>query len=318
MKSANLPSFILTYITGLLVSPWRFTLVYLSLRVGKSHDYLTRGLAKKYPWKDLLRSLASTQTLSAGYIVFDETDIDKSFGEKVPCLGWIFSHRKNKYIFGLHLIVIAWTNGKVTIPLGWKIYQKGSGKTKIDLALELINYVVFVLGVRPKAFLFDSLYAAEKVLRFLVIHNLIFYSQLPSNRLFEGKQLHIHHNNRPYWTAVGYIKGKLYVQIVKNRKKYYITNEVGVARKEQLATYKLRWKIEEVFRFTKQSCGLEKCQVTSLQGQHNHFGSCFLLYALLQDMKKKTSLTDYRIKELATFDREFVDSLNLTAYLSGA
>ena len=76
--------------------------------------------------------------------------------------------------------------------------------------------------------------------------------------------------------------------------------------------------IEEVFRFVKQELGFEGCQSTSLLAQHNHFGTCFFMYAVLQDMAVQTQMTDYSIKQKATLDRDYVNKLNLTVYLEGA
>lgn len=284
-------------------------MVYLSLYAKRSHDFLTRGLQERYSWKEIFRTLLSGRALNQGYLIIDETDIDKSFAEKIQCLSWIFSNRKKKYIFGLHLVVLAWTNGPMTLPLAWKIYQKDSGKTKIDLAMELLRYALFTLNIYPRAVLFDAFYSAEKLLKFLILHNQIFYSQLPKNRIFDHEALSTHNHGRPYWRKTGTIKGHIRVQIVKNRRKYYITNDIGVARNKQLATYKMRWKIEEIFRFTKKELGLEKCQAISLQGQHNHFAVCFYLYAQLQDTAEKTRMTDYRIKLRATQDALFAENL---------
>ena len=277
----QLPEFIVAYATALLSAPWRFTLVYLSLFANTSHDFLTRGIKERYHWKTLLQLLLSNRLLSEGYIIIDETDVDKSFGDKIPCLGWIYSHRKNKYIFGLHIVVIVWTNTKITIPLGWKIYKKDCGITKIDLAMQLIQYCLFTLKIKPKAFHFDSFYASETLLKYLINHNQAFYSQLPKNRKLNNKALMQMNNGRPYWQERGVIRGGIHVQVVKNRRKYYVTNAIVITRDEQLATYKIRWKIEEVFRFVKQELGFERCQSHSLTGQNNHFGTCFYLYATL-------------------------------------
>jgi len=312
----QLPTFIVAYATSLLSAPWRFTLVYLSLFSGTSHDFLTRGLQKKYQWKQILQTLLSRRVLSEGYLIIDETDVDKSFGEKIPCLGWIYSHRKNKYIFGLHIVVICWTNETRTIPLGWKIYKKHSGKTKLDLAGELIQYCLFTLRIQPKAFLFDSFYASEPLVKYLIQHKQVFYSQVPKNRKFNNQFLSKQHNGRPYWQETGVIRGGISVQIVKNRRKYYVTNNLGITREEQLKTYKIRWNIEEIFRFVKKELGFERCQSQSLGGQNTHFGTCFYLYALLQDIAEKTQMTDYRIKLQATLDRNFVQQLILPT-LSG-
>lgn len=283
----QLPAFIVSYARALLSAPWRFTITYLSLITASSHDFLTRGLQKKYSFKMLLRYILETNLLENGYLIINETDVDKSFARKAACLGWIYSHRKNKHIFGLHLVVVAWTNGKITIPLAWKIYNKRNRKTKIDLAMELIRYCLHRLQLKPTAWLFDAFYASEKLVKYLLSEKQLFYSQLPKKRLLNTHPLYTINKGRPYWQETGVIKGGIRVQVIKNRKKYYVTNAIGVSREEQLQTYKLRWKIEEIFRFVKKELGFEKCQSNSLQGQNTHFGVCFFLYAHLQDIAEK-------------------------------
>lgn len=314
----QLPKFIVAYATALLSAPWRFSLVYLSLFSNSSHDFLTRGLQKKYSFKTILSTLLNNHILASGYLIIDETEVDKSFAAKIPCLGWLWSHRQNKYIFGLQLVVICWTNTKITIPIAWKIYKKDSGKTKINLAQELISYCLFTLRIQPKAWLFDSFYAAEPLLKYLINHNQTFFSQLPKNRKFNQVFLYQMNQGRPYWQETGVIKGSIQVQVVKNRRKYYVTNNIGINREEQLTTYKIRWQIEEVFRFIKSELGFEKCQSTSLVGQNTHFGVCFYLYATLQDIAVKTQMTDYCIKLKATQDKQLVQRLVLPTFLTTA
>jgi putative transposase len=304
----QLPKFIEVYLHSLLSAPWRFNLCYLSLVSKRSHDWLTRNLKKKYHFKHLLKILLSKRSLDDGYIVIDETDVDKSFAQNIPGLSWIYSNRKGKHIFGFHLVAAVWTNEEVTIPLGWKIYKKGGDETKLDLALKLIKYCLWNLNIQPKTFLFDSFYASEKLLKYLINHDQNFVTQL-----------HRHINmGRPYWTKKGYLTGNICVQVVKNRRKYYSTNMTNITREEQLKLYKVRWKIEEVFRFSKKELGFEKCQAVSLTGQNTHFGVCFLLYGLLQDIAEKTQMTGYQIKLEATLDVNFVESLNIMDYFTPA
>ena len=214
-------------------------------------------------------------------------------------------------------MVISWTNEKITIPVAWKIYKKDSGKTKLDLAKELIRYCLFTLRIQPQAFLFDSFYASESLLKYLIKHKQLFYSQIPKNRKFNNIFLSKQHNGRPYWQETGVIRGGVKVQVVKNRRKYYVTNNIGITRKEQLQTYKIRWNIEEIFRFVKQELGFERCHSQSLDGQNTHFGMCFYLYAILQDIAEKNQMTDYCIKLKATLDKNFANQLVLPT-LSGS
>lgn len=314
----QLPKFIEIYLRSLLSAPWRFNLCFLSLASKRSHDYLTRNLKKKYHFKDLLKVLLSKKDLDHGCIIIDETDVDKSFARKMPGLGWIYSNRKGKYIFGYHLVVAVWTNGKVTIPLGWKIYKKGGDETKLDLALKLIKYCLWNLNIQPKLFLFDSFYASENLLKYLINHDQLFVTQLHKNRNLNHQQVRTINMGRPYWTEEGSLTGNILVQVVKNRKKYFATNMIGITREEQLKLYKIRWKIEEVFRFSKSQLGFEKCQAVSLHGQNTHFGVCFLLYGLLQDIAEKTQMTGYQIKLKATIDVNFVESLNIMDYFAPA
>lgn len=314
----KLPEFLKVYFLSILSAPWRFNLVYLSLLSGKSHDFLTRNIRKKYHFKDMLSVLLNKKKLDDGYIVIDETDIDKSFGEKLPRLGWIYSNRRGKPIFGLHVVVAVWTNGEITIPLGWKIYEKGGDKTKTDLAMELINHSLFRLNIRPKYFLFDSFYSSEKILKLLINNNQQFVSQVDKKRNLDHKQVSQINKGRPYWTEKGYLTGNILVQMVKNRRKYFITNDTRLTREKQLKIYKIRWKIEEVFRFAKKELGLEKCQATTLHAQNTHFGICFVLYGILQDIAEKTQMTDYQIKQKATLNLNYAKSLDLMGYFDTA
>lgn len=149
------------------------------------------------------------------------------------------------------------------------------------------------------------------MLKYLINHHQIFFSQLPKNRKLSNIPLSQINNGRPDWQREGVIRGTIKVQVVKNRRKYYATNLLGISREEHLQTYKIRWQIEKVFRFVKTELGFERCQVTSPVGQNNHFGTCFYLYAILQDIAEKNQMTDYCIKLKATLDKNFVNQLVL-------
>jgi len=292
-------------------------MIFLSMVVGVSHDAIRRGLIQKYHWKEMLYGIACCRWLKGGYLIIDETEVNKLYSKITEGLSWIWSHKEGRFIYGYQIILICWSNRKVTIPLGWKIYKKG-GKTKTELTIELIQYCLSVLRLHPDAFLFDAFYGSERILSYLKKHKQSFFTQVPKNRLFDGKALQHHEEGRPYWTKIGYLKGNIQVQVIKNRRKYYITNCIGITRKTQLGTYKIRWQIELIFRFVKTQLGLERCQSTSQRVQHNHFGCCFVTYALLQDTVQKTGLSLYRIKQKATLQCNYANQIDLSTFLSGA
>jgi Transposase DDE domain len=309
---------IVPYLTALLWAPWKFQVTFMSGIVKISHDKLMRALRSKVDWKLLLLSALNKFNLNTGYLILDETEINKNYCRYLKCGSWLFSHKNSNYFFGLYIVLVCWTNGKIKIPIAWKVYQKHSGKTKIDLSIELINYCMYRLLIRPKAWLFDSFYTAEKVLKVLHQRNEKYYSQLSSSRLFNGVQLKNFKGIKPYWVKTGTIKGGLVVQVTKRGNKFYITNDIGVSRKIQLATYKIRWEIEEIFRFVKSSLGFEKCQSTSLATQHNHIGSCLFLYTILQDIAAKKQITEYAIKKRVVSDRRFVTQAVISSYFVSA
>lgn len=293
-------------------------MVFLSSVIGVSHDHLTRILQRRYNWFALFRRLLTGHDLTSGYLIIDETEIDKSFAKAIQGCGWYRSYKKKKYLYGLHVVVLVWSDGKQVVPLRWEIYRKGSGITKIDLALKLLRYGTEILKVEPDAVLFAAFYASERILKFLVNKHLVFCSQLPKNRLFNHQQLKTINQNRPYWEGIGSVKGGIHLRLVKNRKKYYVTNNHSLSRKEVLSLYQKRWVIEEFFRVTKSQLGLERCQARSLRAQENHLGSCFLLFVLLQDMAEKTQMTVYQIKQRATSECGFIQQADFMRLLAPA
>src|SRR4029077_13178676 len=157
-------------------------------------------------WQTLLRTLALRifGKLSDGWLIIDDTVIDKSFARQIENLSWIYCSKKQRSVLGLNLVLLAWSNGTITIPLAFKLWKKGSKKSKFDLALELLSYARNVLQIRPKYITFDSWYASKKILKQLRKYRWTFYSQLKRNRIFNGVRVCKFASTR-YWTATGII-----------------------------------------------------------------------------------------------------------------
>lgn len=268
-----------------------------------------------------MRYQLSKYDLSEGYFVFDETELDKSYAKKIKGLGWIYSHLENGYIFGLQIVVLIWTNGKETVPIAWKIYKKNdkdnpdpNHKTKIDLAIELLDYAFKHIGSKPRGIIFDSFYSAEKILKYASERGLIFYSQVSKTRLMDGKQVRMYEKGRPRWIKIGRLKGGIEVVITRKDKKYFITNDISLSGKQIRRIYSIRWNIEGLFRFCKDQLDMEGCQMRDLRSQNNNIGVCFYLHFVLQDNAEKTQMTMYEVKEQLLVDRNFSKFPDLQGY----
>jgi hypothetical protein len=245
-------------------------------------------------------------------LAFDETEINKSFSKKIHGLEWLYSHLERKYIYGYQLVVICWSNGSIKLPIAWKFYKKNN-KTKTELAIDLLSYVLAIIP-NPRYILFDSFYASEKILKFINSRNLKFYTQIKKNRLLDNRQIQLYSPNRDKWTRVGRLKGNLFVKVVKNHRKYYITNDIERCRSFILRTYVARWFIEEVFRFCKSMLNMDRCQMIDQRSQSNTVGVCFYLYAVLQDIAANTQMTVYEVKQVVELNRSLNNFTRFNLY----
>jgi putative transposase len=254
--------------------------------------------------------------LQGGYLVIDDTVINKSFAKSIEKLAWIFCSKENRAVLGLNLVVLVWSNGTTTLPLAVKIWKKG-GKSKYDLALELLAYAKNILCLQPDYVAFDSWYASKKILKRLNTYKWTFFSQLKKNRKFNGVQLQ-KFRRHPYWIEQGKIFDDLPVLVVRHGKKHFVTNNLSLSRKEVLALYKTRWVIETMFRILYSRLGLEDCQSISLRAQTAHIHLTMMTLVLLEKAREETGKTEYEMRRECIFYPEKAENLLTTVLLAGA
>lgn len=309
----SMPTKILSYIKGLLTVSEDATCTALSrvLRGESSHDNLSRILKdQRLEWQTLLSSLLLRifGKLRDGFLIIDDTVIDKSFAKAIENLAWMFCSKKNKSVLGINIVVLIWSNGAITIPLAFKIWKKDSKKSKYDLSLELLSYAKNFLKIKPKYVVFDSWYASKKILKRLHGYNWQFVCQIKKNRKFNGVQLKLY-KKHPYWMEQGTIDGNLKVLIVRHGKKYFAANTLELSKKEILNRYKTRWTIETMFRILHDKLGLGECQARSLQAQTAHIHLCLMSFILLEKEKQETNKTWYQLRRDYRFHPKNVDYL---------
>lgn len=239
--------------------------------------------------------------------MIDDTVINKSFAKVIENISWVFCSKQGRSVLGLNIVVLAWSNGTITLPLAIKIWKKG-GPSKFTLALQLLSYAKNILKIKPKYVAFDSWYASKKILTRLQRYGWIYYSQLKKNRILNGRSLRGYHRY-PYWMEQGNIFGDISVLVVRYGKKYFVTNHLASSKHDLLARYKTRWNIETMFRILYSQLGLEQCQAQSLTAQTAHIHLTLIAFVVLEKARGDSHQTSYPLRRTYRFYPKLLDNL---------
>src|SRR5919198_246576 len=143
-----------------------------------SHDCLTRMLNGNWSGQTLLdRALRVLFTVVGGYLIVDDTVVEKPYAQLLSEAGWVWSSKCNKVVYGVAVVLVVWTDGQIRIPIGFRVWKKG-GPSKFELALELLSYARNRLTCKPQFVLFDSWYPSKALLK--RISNYGWYFSVPA------------------------------------------------------------------------------------------------------------------------------------------
>lgn len=256
-----------------------------------SHDRLNRLLYLAFEGKKHLEKLAKLKNLKGGYFMIDDTVIEKPHSKCLEGGSFVYSSSLGKAVFGYQLVLLVWTDGKQRIIVDQRIYQKG-GKSKIDLALDMLSYARNQLSLKPEFVLFDSWYASKRMFKRISQYGWFFCTRIKKNRLFNGQKLKDFKKN-PYWNEVGRLGCGLKVRIIRNGKKYFATNRLSLARSEVMEIYRIRQNIEEVNKELK-FIGIKDCQARSIKAQNQHIWFCILAFSFVEKESRAKKITVYK------------------------
>ena len=291
-----MPKLIWLYLTALLYYRTSATCVALAEALQTvSHDRLTRMLRADWSGQRLLESAFRTLFVcERGYLIIDDTVVPKPFATAMEDLAWVFSSQQGKPVYGFSVVLLIWTDGRVRIPLGIRLWHKG-GPSKLALALELLSYARNRLHCRPAYVLFDAWYPSKTLLKRIRDYGWYFVCRLKKNRRFNGQPLRAYRRH-PYWAESGWLAGGLKVLVVRYGAKYYATNRLTLPAAEVRRLYRVRAQIEEVIRVCKDQLGLNGCQARSEQAQLHHFTCCLVAFCVLERERHDRNLTIYKLK----------------------
>ena len=280
-----------------------------------SHDQINRYLANdrlmpRYVWEHVKPDLVQT---SQGYIIFDDTTLEKQSARKIALAKQQYSGNARKVVNGIGVVMCVYVNPVLDRSwlIDYRIYDKqGDGKTKLDHVQDMLGVFVDLRKVAFSTVLMDSWYASKRLLLYIESLEKKYYCPLKSNRLVDDS-----HGEKPYqridslqWaetleqTSGKQVKlhkfpkdqkVKVFRVASSRRTDYVVTNDLS--QSDVSATQQAcgnRWKIEQFHREAKQLTGLGKCQCRLVRIVRNHIGAAFLVWVhLMRKVSNETGQT---------------------------
>lgn len=318
MQAGKYANFLFSqYVAGLLISPEKKTCTKMSSWTCISHDKLNRFLSKSdlyFPIfsQMMLKIVLYFSEMEIGCLVIDDTAINKRFAHFIEGIAWIYD-AVHGYQKGFSIVVIAWRNSFITIPIGFKCWysKEAAGDlycTKISLAKMLIEE--YCNKIPFHCLIMDGLYFSGEMIEFLQKLNIPFEMRAGVNRtiktsnikekLKKHPELKILRNERSKTVFAHWNGFELYFTAHKRKDKsneysiVYLVSNINTTAKKHIQIYDRRWKIETIFRFMKQNLGMAQCSARSIEKQQMHLYAVFYAYTVLQyeKIKRKDKLIE--------------------------
>jgi hypothetical protein len=310
----------LDYCQYLLSSQINYTLTNFAAHSTQfSHDAINRYLAgdqitPRLVWENVQ---AQVEQVDEGYLVFDDTVIDKDFSQRIDLVRRQYSGNAHGLIKGIGVVTCVYVNPTTEQfwIIDYRIYDPdGEGKSKLEHVRDMLANAVYHKQMRFRGVLMDTWYATKDLMLSIDHLHKVFYCPLKDNRQVDDSA-----DQQPYqrvdglhWTAEELAHGKVIkvkgfpkdykvklfrVVLSTQRTDYVVTNDW--AQDDTSATQQVcgwRWKIEQFHRETKQLTGLESCQCRKARIVRNHIGCAILVWVRLKQVAADTQRTIYQVK----------------------
>lgn len=252
-----------------------------------------------------------------GYILFDDTVLDKNYSKKISLVRRQWSGNTKSIIRGIGVVSCIYVNPETNQfwVMDYRLYDPdGDGKTKIDHVEEMLAHTITYKRLDFTTVLMDSWYAVTSLFKQIEKAGKLFYCPVKSDRLVDDTNDAEAHKGvaKLAWTTNEQEHGKIVhlktmpkghrmklfrLVLSPERTDYIVTNDMAQdstnAVKEIVG---IRWKIEQFFRETKQLTGIERCQCRLARIQRNHIGCALLVWNCLKKNAYATGKTVYELK----------------------
>jgi len=310
----------LAYCQYLLVSQGNYTLTHFSEHSAWfSHDLINRFLKRdKFPprliWEHVQDQIEYHPN---GYVLFDDTVIDKRYSKNIELVRRQYSGNAHAVIRGIGVVTCVYVNPETENfwLIDYRIYDPdGNRKSKLDHAAEMLKHTVYQKQLPFKAVLMDTWYATKALMLLIESLDKLYYCPVQENRQADdsGGEKGYQRVDELEWSTIEVQYGKqlklkgfpkehkvqcFRVEVSTHRTDFVVTNDKAKPSVEAVQeVYRLRWKIEQLHRESKQLTGLECCQCRKARIQRNHIACSFLVWVRLKALAKDAGQTVYKLK----------------------
>lgn len=285
-----------------------------------SHDRLQRLLILEGKWNKYIQKhysclikLRKSSSKKKTYLIIDDTVIAKPYSKELDLLSWIFSPSDRQYLYGINVVFVIWTDGNTRFPIGLRIWNKNDKRTKIDLAMELLNDAKQTYlkpnRIKPSYVLMDSFYPAAKLLKLIRKFHWQWIVKIKSNRLINGLQVQEFFSYR-YGNHIGKLSENIRALVVKDNDNYWATSDLSLQSSEVKKLYLNRQIIEEFHKILKSELRLEGCSSRESMAQINHIYFVLIAFCQLELFRiTKNISTIYKVRAVL-FDCVVPKNLN--------
>lgn len=278
------------------------------------YRYLKHGRMKpRFVWEKARQALVSSPR---GYLVFDDTVLDKSFSQEIDGARRQYSGNAHQLVVGIGVVNCLYYNPDLDQfwVVDYRLFDPDrDGKTKLDHVDDMLKLAI----ERKLTFttvLMDTWYATTTMMRRIDALGKTFYCPLKTNRLVDdsGGMLPYQPVSELSWTDADLTSGKLVkvkkfpgnfklklfrIAVSSNRTDYIVTNDLTQESSDNTRHESaIRWTIEQLHREEKQLTGIESCQARLNRSQRNHICVATLAWLVLKETARRHDVTIYQQK----------------------
>jgi hypothetical protein len=319
------------YVTGLLLLEAHPTQTHISAMLpARCHDALNR-LLRTLPLstRALMRGLlALARALSVylgtpGYVCVDDVVIEKAFAKRLAWAAWTYSFAQKRKVYGCHSVLLSWSSdptGTWRIPVAFRLWrpQRSCAPGRYQKKTELVETMLreLVAAGCPAAYVVgDTTYTGGHLSKAAARLGLTWVGTLSPRTTVV-----YHRRRQPVQVLARTLKlkwrpqlgvralalrvyapslGQVQLVVLRNEHgncEYLVTNALTTDLSTLVRRKWSRWRIETIFRDTKQLAGLGACQAWVDQALVRHVALVFLTFVVLQLLRRDPQETAGAVK----------------------